>query len=195
MNQSATLYQIEEDLQAFIDTEALVPADQLESFALELAQANELALDKRDRVIRFIRHVESQIDFAKAEKARINDWQKSLEGGLERFRDYLAHVVATYGAQPKGAAKLVGKVGTLTLRKTPDTALITDEAEIPAEYKTVTVTMPAAVWASIAAQFPAAANHPASETIAKKPILDALKAGVDVPGAELVFGHDVLQVK
>ncbi len=191
---SVTLYGAEENLAAFLETEeGGVPEEMREEFALALAGANEVAIDKRDGCIRFVRHVESQIDFAKAEKARINDWQKSLEGGLERFRAYLANVVSIHGKQPKGVAKLAGRTGMLTLRKTPDTAQIVDEAAIPVKYKTVTVTMSAEQWARIASLAPW--DVQSSVSIVKKPILDALKAGEDVPGAELVFGHDTLVVK
>jgi len=193
---SLTLYTAEENLSAFLETEeGGVPKEMRQEFALALAGANEAALDKRDACIRFLRHVESQIEFVKAEKVRLNDWQKGLEAGLERFRDYLAVVVAEYGKQAKGAAKLEGRVGSLTLRKTPDKAEVTDPAVIPSAYKTVTVTLPADVWRAIAAQYPAAANHPAEESVSKKPLLDALKRGDEIDGAELVFGHDTLVVK
>lgn len=191
-----TLYSAEENLQAFMETEeGGVPAELQEEFALALAGANELALDKRDNCIRFIRHVESQIEFAKAEKARINDWQKSLEGGLDRFREYLVRVVSMHGKQPKGAAKLEGRVGTLTLRKKPDTVNVEDEAAVPADFKAVTVTLPAEMWKFILQQMPGLANHPASESIDKKRLLSELKAGREVPGAELLFGEDTLVVK
>lgn len=193
---SLTLYSAEENLQAFMETEeGGVPAELQEEFALALAGATEAALAKRDNCVRFIRHVESQIEFAKAEKARINEWQKSLEGGLDRFREYLAHVVAIHGKQPKGAAKLEGRVGTLTLRKKPDTAQVADEAAVPAGFRRVTVMMPADVWEAIAKQMPAVANYPRDESIDKKSLLAALKAGEEVPGAELLFGEDTLVVK
>lgn len=193
---SVTLYGAEENLAAFLETEeGGVPEEMREEFALALAGANEAAIDKRDGCIRFVRHVESQIDFAKAEKARINDWQKSLEGGLERFRAYLANVVAIHGKQPKGAAKLAGRTGMLTLRKTPDVAQIVDKAVVPVQYKTVTVTMSASDWEFISGGVEFTGPVDVSVSIAKRPILDALKAGDDVPGAELVFGHDVLVVK
>lgn len=193
---SLTLYSAEENLQAFMETEeGGVPAELQEEFALALAGANEAALAKRDNCVRFIRHVESQIDFAKAEKARINEWQKSLEGGLDRFREYLVRVVALHGKQAKGAAKLEGRVGTLTLRKKPDTAQVVDEAAVPAGFRRVTVTMPADVWEAIAKQMPAVANYPRDESIDKKSLLVALKAGEEVAGAELLFGEDTLVVK
>lgn len=191
-----TLYSAEENLQAFMETEeGGVPAELQEEFALALAGANELALDKRDNCIRFIRHVESQIEFAKAEKARINDWQKSLEGGLDRFREYLVRVVSMHGKQPKGAAKLEGRVGTLTLRKKPDTVNVEDEAAVPQEFKTVTVTMSLRDWDFIATGTQFTGPVEVSQSIAKKPLLAALKAGNEVPGAELLFGEDTLVVK
>jgi len=190
-----TLYGAEENLAAFLETEeGGIPEEMQQEFALALAGASEMALDKRDNCIRFLRHIEAQIEFAKAEKGRINEWQKHLEGGLERFRLYLATVVAEHGKQAKGSPKLEGRIGSLSLRKKPDTALVTDEAEVPAKYKTVTVTMSAEAWAFLS-QDVVGFDVQISESISRRPILEALKVGEEIPGAELLFGEDTLLVK
>lgn len=68
--------------------------------------------------------------------------------------------------------KLETPAGTLSRKALPPKALILAEANIPAEY-----------W------------NPADPTLDKRAVLDALKAGRDVPGAQLSNGGETLAVR
>jgi len=57
---SLTLYDIENEVQALVDTAELVPADREAQFLEELKDAMVFAVDKRDRVAQFLAHLEVQ---------------------------------------------------------------------------------------------------------------------------------------
>lgn len=212
---SVTLYQTEQNLRAFLDTEDLVPAEMMAEFSAELVAANDAAVSKRDGVIRFIRHCESQIEMARAEEKRIADWRKSLEGGLERFEGYVARVIETNVPEPnKGPRKLVGRVGEIRLVKKPGAVVITDEAAIPDAFKRITVSIPLEQWERMRTAVVRALAYlaerdgavsgaglvgifevPGKFDVPLAPIKKAIEAGEDVPGADLTVNQFRLEVK
>src|SRR6187402_3527931 len=82
---SLSLYHIEEELKAYLDSEALVPEEQLAEFQAEFLAKSAAAVRKRGDCIRAISHIEAQIAGARAEENRIAAWRGSLESGLARF--------------------------------------------------------------------------------------------------------------
>jgi hypothetical protein len=203
-----SLYHAEERLTELLDTEGLVPSERLAEFAAELTEARETAIARRDAVIHFIRHVEGQIEFARAEEKRISAWRKATEEKLARFQEYVARIIEANVPQPKkGVRKLEAHVGELRLEKLPDSVEITDPTVIPAEHARVTVQMPEWVWgvvvdwisnqesrqgvrdAVLTAHVNAKRDYPL------RPIKEALQRGEDVPGADLKINQYRLVVK
>jgi hypothetical protein len=159
---SMTLYHIEEDLLMMADSEALVPQDQLQEFQELFAAKTEQALMKRGSCIRAISHLEAQIAGARAEENRIAAWRGSLESGLARFKDYLVRCI-----ELSGQKKVEADNGSLAIQANPESVEITDLDQVPDEFKSVTVKMPAMLW----------------------------REGRDVPGADTRFGKWSLRVR
>lgn len=186
-DKSLSLYQIESDLQAFVDSEALVPEDQLAEFQQEFLAKSREAVAKRGNCIRAISHIEAQIAGARAEENRIAAWRGSLESGLARFKDYLVRCI-----ELSGQKKLEADNGSLAIQANPESVEITDAALIPDEFVTVTVKMPAKVYRELGLELD---GLDATFNPSKSALKEAIKAGREVPGADVRFGRNRLVVK
>lgn len=197
MSQTLTLYQAEEQLAALADTAAVVPEEQLREFAADLARATEQGLAKRDACTRFLLHIRDQIAFSKAERKRLAEREATLEAGLARFEAYLLSVIAQHGKQTSPTIKrLEGRVGDLCAVDGPGSVEITNEAEVPTEYRRVVVRMPADAWDELIG-LTGVEDWPdvdVTYSISATDIRAAIKAGKDVPGATLKFSES-LQIK
>ena len=115
-----TLYEIEENLLALIDTEDMCPEEQLAEHAAALAEAGEAAIAKRDRSIQFIRSVESAISGLREEEKRLAEKRRRLATGLERYEAYLVRVIEMSGQQTSPTIKrLKGRLGDLCAATNP----------------------------------------------------------------------------
>ena len=184
---SMTLYHIEEDLLMMADSEALVPQDQLQEFQELFAAKTEQALMKRGSCIRAISHLEAQIAGARSEENRIAAWRGSLESGLARFKDYLVRCI-----ELSGQKKVEADNGSLAIQANPESVEITDAALIPDEFVTVTVKMPAKVYRELGLELD---GLDATFNPSKSAIKEAIKAGRDIPGADLRWGKNRLNVR
>lgn len=187
-----TLYAIEERLALLMDAEDTVSDEQLAEFTADLAEAHEAALAKRDRVIQFIRHVESQIQFCRDEEARIYERRQSLEKGLERFQTYVLGVI-----EASGNKSLEGRVGKLLAKANPPKVEISDAEAISYLYKNVVVKMSAVDWQMVEAVIEdceLGTQSIVSYAVDKAAIKKVIQAGEAVPGCDLKFGSH-LEVK
>lgn len=132
---SLTLYEVETELMEALemsdDSDPTFPQPLDTVIALYL----EGAIEKRDRVAGFLKHLETQAEFAAAEIKRLQDRKRKFENAQKRLKDNIAHVMALTGQK-----KLEGKTSTLSLRKNPPRVVIVDEELVPAEFKTRTET-------------------------------------------------------
>lgn len=172
--QAVTLYEVEEHLQALLDTEALVEGTEQEAqFRADLQEAIKISVEKRDRVAAFIRHCGSQVEFAKAERERLAIRQKFFERAAERMQNIVLATIKAAGTDAEGKyKKLEGQTVTFSARAGATSVRITDEALVPAKYKTVETVV----------------------TISKVDLKKDLKVG-EVAGAELITGEPTLIVK
>jgi hypothetical protein len=147
---------------------------------------------KRGSCIRAISHLEAQIAGARAEENRIAAWRGSLESGLARFKDYLVRCI-----ELSGQKKVEADNGSLAIQANPESVEITDLDQVPDEFKTVTVKMPAMLWREICTEYRPAdlTGCDATFTASKTQIKAALKEGRDVPGADTRFGKWSLRVR
>jgi hypothetical protein len=147
---STSLYQIQEDLQALIETgEGGVPEELLAEFEAALTAKTQQSIAKVDDCIRAHSIVKAEIQFCKDEKKRIGEHQTRLENGLERFRAYLLRVLLATPQPAKGQRKLEGRTGTVTMRNNPDKLEVTDKAKVPLHACTVTVELAGPVWDAV----------------------------------------------
>jgi hypothetical protein len=195
-----TLYAIEEQLTAMTDTAEVVPEDQERAFLEEFRAALTAAVDKRDRVGQFLAHLEQQAAFAKAEIARLQERKAFFERAIEKMEGYVIRVIEMIGPDAKGKyAKLEGKTVTFSIKDCPPSVEIKDEAVIPADYKAITITLPALKWEAHldsldleqrAGLLDSVEKPKAS--VSKTAVKAAIGGGAQVPGADLIVGKKTL---
>lgn len=100
-------------------------------------------------------------EVCKAEEQRLYDRRKAMENRVEHLKGYIQNCMTIAGTQ-----KIQYALYTVNIQKNPPSVKYLDETAIPADYRETKVT----------------------ETINKKLILEALKAGESVPGATIEQG-------
>jgi hypothetical protein len=194
-NESLSLYRIEDDLAALLETGAGGISPEFEQeYRSDLAQALQKAVDKRDRVGQFIRYLEDQARFASEEAKRLTERKQLFERAAERMRAYVKWTIESMGLDEQGKwRKLEGRSTTFVLRKLPDILQVDDEAAIPAEFKTLVITVPAVAWqqhleaCSDRPEILAAIIH-TDVKLDRRGLLARLKEGAELPGADIRLG-------
>jgi hypothetical protein len=193
--ESLTLYRIEDHLAALLETGDGGIAPELEGqYRADLAQALQKAVDKRDRVGQFIRYLEDQAHFAAEEAKRLTERKQLFERAAERMRAYVKWTIESMGQDEQGKwRKLEGRLVTFSLRKLPDILQVDDELTIPAEFKTLVITVPAAAWqrhleAAGDRDVILAAITATEVKLDRRRLLARLKEGAELPGADIRLG-------
>jgi hypothetical protein len=198
---AAPLYVIEDCLAALIETAELVSPEQEQEFRAEFQAALTAAVEKRDRVGQFLAHLEQQIDFAKFEIDRLRQRKATCERAFARLEDYVVETIENLGTDSQGKyRRLEGKTTTFSLRACPPSVEATDESAIPAEYKTLTLKLPAVTWEqlldSLDIELRAAVLRQVKSpevSLDKRSIKATIDGGSDVPGAGLMIGKHSLR--
>ncbi|HEV3332006.1 MAG TPA: siphovirus Gp157 family protein [Bryobacteraceae bacterium] len=198
---TAPLYMIEDHLAALIETAELVSPEQEQEFRAEFQTALTAAVEKRDRVGQFLAHLEQQVDFAKFEIDRLRQRKVTCERAIARLESYVIETIEHLGIDCKGRYRtLEGKTTTFSLRACPPSVEVTTESAIPAEYKTLTLKLPAMTWEQLLdglgiGERAAVLGQVKSPevTVDKRSIKAAIDSGADVPGAGLVTGRHSLR--
>ena len=198
---AAPLYVIESYLAALVESAELVSPEQEQEFRAELQSALVTAVEKRDRVGQFLAHLEHQIEFANLEIDRLKQRKAAFERALARLESYVIEAIENVGTDKKGKYRtLEGRTTTFSLRLCPPSVDVTDEAAVPADFKTLLLKVPAVTWeqlldgldtgqrAAIVAQV-----KTAEVKVDKRSIKAALESGAHVPGADVVFGRHSLR--
>jgi hypothetical protein len=194
-NESLSLYRIEDDLAALLETGSGGISPEFEQeYRSDLAQALQKAIDKRDRVAQFIRHLEDVARFAAEEAKRLTERKQLFERAAERMRAYVKWTIESMGQDEQGKwRKLDGRTTTFSLRKLPDILQVNDEGAVPADYKTLVITLPAAAWqqhleaCSDRAEILATIIH-TEVKLDRRGLLARLKEGAELPGADIRVG-------
>ena len=98
---------------------------------------------------RILRH---QIEFADSEIVRLRERKATYQRALGRIENYVIHTIEVLGKDAKGKyRRLEGKTVTFSLAGCPPSVEITDESAVPAEYRALTLKLPALVWEQILA--------------------------------------------
>jgi hypothetical protein len=212
MTTALTLYQIEDDLQALVNSEELVTPEQEQEFRNQLAEQLRTAVAKRQRCGEFLRYCELQQESIDKEISRMQALKATYAVAQDRMEGYVIHTIENVmGPDAKGKyPKLAGHSLVLTVARNPDSVDIQDEALIPEEYKSVTVKLPAEIWSELLQAFSSdddgdrvcevskilqAADEKADVSIDKAGIKKAIKAGETVDGADLFIGGLRCEVK
>lgn len=195
------LYAIEEHLALLVDTAELVLPDQEQEFRDEFQLALSTAVDKRDRVGQFMAHIEQQITFANYEIERLRERKAAYQRAFDRIESYVTHTIEVLGRDAKGKyRRLEGKTVTFSLAGCPPSVDVTDEPAIPAEYKTLTLKIPAVAWEQILdgldpnqRQVVLGIVKREGVSIDRRSIKATISAGTGVPGADLAIGKTSLR--
>jgi Siphovirus Gp157 len=196
--QSCTLYDLEDTLQAWVNTIALAEEPAARQAILdEIGQALKKTKEKRDAVVAFLHHCEQQQKFADAEIERLQKRKEMItrvHGGLEC---YLVRVIDQFAAPDRrGVKRLEGNFSSMRIQKNPDSVAITDEQALPAAWKDVVLTMAAHAWEALLQRLDPEDRAVFERQVKKrefKPdkraIAGELKTGTEIPGADLTFGE------
>ncbi len=153
------LWKIDDTLLALMESIETCPDEMRDELQADI----ELYIGKEAAKVDQTAHVLAALDYeAKAatdEMARLAERREVAIKAQKRLEAYLCRIIANRGGKP-----LLGETNTLSVR-TSDAVDITDATIVPEEYIKVTVT----------------------RTPDKAAIKKALKAGVEVPGADLEF--------
>jgi hypothetical protein len=137
-------------------------------------QATVDAIEGETNLLETITAVVHRINEIAAHKDGIKDYVGRVKSRLERLerQEELMRTALLSAMATAGLKKLELPTATITMKATAPSAVITDEANIPASF-----------W------------KPQDPKLDKKAILDSLKSKQDVPGAVLSNGPPTLQIR
>ena len=194
---SCTLYELEDTLQAWVNTVAMAeePATR-DAILAEIGQALKKTKEKRDAVVGFLRHCEQQQKFADAEIERIEKRKGLIARVRGELECYLVQVIDQFAAPDRrGIKRMEGNFSSMRIQKNPDSVAITDEQALPVAWKDVVLTMPAYAWEALLQRLDLEERAVFERQVKKrefKPdkraIAGELKNGTEIPGADLKFG-------
>lgn len=187
-----SLVDLEERFDALLNTEDMVPDEQREVFEMELLQAGVEVRDKRDRLGQFVTHCERMAEIAKQEGARFDRRQAFYTNAAKRGKFVAQNAIYRIGKGPDGKyRRLEGNIHTWRLQGIADKVEVVNEQEIPDEFKSVTVTLSMLDWKALTAANPwlqvEDVTRSVKITTSLKEVGAAIKAGKEVPGADLLM--------
>lgn len=95
-----------------------------------------LLQQKSNSIIGYTRNIELTIKAMKEEEERISSNRKALENRLKNFKEYVKNCM-----EGNGILKVETDLGSLSIAKSPISVEITNEDEIPSEYKVEVTTI------------------------------------------------------
>lgn len=136
----------------------------LDSLELALQEVEENITVKAENMAKLIKNIEGNVKVLKDEEKRLQGKRRALENKIVGIKDYLE-----YQLRNMDLKKVQGDIFTVAIQKNPPTVKFTDEELIPEKYKEQIITV----------------------KIPKKAILDDIKEGIEVPGAEMIQGESL----
>lgn len=186
------LWELEETLQALLDTIDVTPDEQREEIQTEIDRYIGAELVKVDHVAQAIAMCEYAAKDAAMEISRLQERKRAAEAAQARLEKYVVRVI-----EARGVKKLLGKTNTLSLRPS-EGVVIADEAAVPMAHKTAVIEMPLLAWHGLINQIPEEQQDAVLGKLTKRDIKisrdsvkRAIKAGETVPGADLEFRNNL----
>lgn len=153
------LYELTVNYMNLLELEDQIPAEMLKE-ALDNVESD--LSEKFENIGKLLAEIDGSIAALKAEEQRLAAKRKMLENRHTNIKEY-----AFDSLKAMGMTKMSTPLFSYSIRKSPGSVGIVDEALIPAEY------------------------YQTKFELSKKLILEKLKAGENVPGAELVVGENL----
>ncbi len=194
---SCTLYEIEDDLKAWVNSlEGVTEEPSQQQILAEIGRAVGQAREKRDAVVAFLRHCQDQEQFADGEILRLKERKAFIARARGELEAYLVQVVEEFASPDRrGVKRLEGNLSSLRVQRNPDSVVVYDDQALPAAWKDVILTMPACVWEALLGRLESEERTTFEKRIKRKEfradkraLAPELKKGVEIPGADLSFG-------
>ena len=198
-----SLFELEQELEAFENTIDLVPDADRPEFLERFRRAYVATAAKIDRTQAVRVMLESQITAGKQEIDRLKERGERLQRHLDRMDANLVFIIKLRDPDAKGKYKpLEGNVCSFSANKCPPSVQILDEAEVPDAYKDAKIVLSMELWNELldaldierAAHIADAVKRP-EITIRKTDVKSTLQSDAPVPGAKLVTDKYSLRVK
>ena len=119
--------------------------------------------EKLEAYAMVIRNIESDVEGLKAEEKRLGDRRKTMENGIKRMKVSMQEAMSSTGEK-----KIQGEKFTFTVQKNPPSLKVVDEELIPRNFFT-----------------------DVAPILDKKALMEELKAGRVMPGAQIQQGESL----
>jgi hypothetical protein len=191
-----TLYSLSEDLAAHLDSVDLTEpgTPQRDECEAAIRRYMEQLPAKVDSVAWMLAHLESQAQLAAQEMQRLQTRKQAFERAGDRLAAYCVRVLEQLPEPKRGPRKLEGETATLALRPS-EAAILTDEAAVPAIYKTAVLEMPALVWEECVRRDGTVIGKLTRQNLKVRlsDVKKAIKDGLSVPGADIEFRNNLVR--
>ena len=191
--QECSLFEIDRELDALIE--------EIEDEIETLGEASSELMDrfqtfceaygeKADRVGRFIRMMESRVQYCRTEAARLQDRARCCDRKVTRTKN-----MVLYYLMSRELKKIEGREFTLRIQKnSQDSVRFTDESQVPMFLRKIEASFDGQLWEKVVAAVPCDLKHMLIKAIRETvPCNDAIKQavqnGIPVPGAEVYRGN------
>lgn len=157
----ATLYEITDNLKLI---QSLIEEGANEEVFAEAIAKNEMDLaDKLEGYAMVMKNIESDIDGFKAEEKRLSERRKAMESKIKRMKVSMHDAMSSTGEK-----KIQGEKFTFTIGKNPPSLKVVDEELIPRNF-----------------------FNDVAPVLDKKALMEELKAGRVMPGAQIQQGESL----
>lgn len=181
----APLWTIEAELVALLDSVETCPEELQPELQARIDAYMGQEVSKVDQIAHVLAALEYEQKAAGDEIARLQERKKAAAKAQDRLEAYVCRVIAS-----RGRPRLEGRTNTLSVRPS-EAVVITSADAVPENFKTVSLTMPYTVWFRVSGEFPDLSGP--SVSVDKAAIKKALKAGDDVPGADLEYRSNLVR--
>jgi len=177
-----------EEIQEEIETYGEASSDRIERFQEYLRVHGE----KVDRIGRFIRSMEARTSHCRAEAQRLSDRARSSDNKIQRTKSMVLYYLVS-----RDLKKVEGVEFTLRRQaNSQDSVIISDERQVPLEFKTVTLALNGSVWKTLLDSIPDGLKRILDMAVKETtPDNEAIRKAVarheKVPGAEVKRGDHV----
>lgn len=143
----ASLFEVEDDIQALLETADMVAPGLDAEFQLALSNKLKESKTKVDGVAWRLKDWEADVKKCKSAAKELAAFQAATQAKIDRLERYVSLVIQQRTTNAKGQyPALEGHTSAMKLKRNPNSLEITDEAAIPAMYKTLTITINAGAW-------------------------------------------------
>ena len=161
------LWVIDEELRALFDSIETCPDELQPELQARIAEYVAREAVKIDQTAHVLAALDYEQKAAGDEIARLSERKRAAKASQDRLEGYLCRIIAA-----RGGKELKGNTNTLRVRPS-DAVVILDESAIPADYVVEEVVT--------------------TKRVDKARIKKALKAGEEVPGADLEFRDNLVR--